>query len=208
MWRAPINLLPEALNAVRISRNEAYGARVGRASNDRFLGRVDGRAGVGSGGADDYACTVNLVMARRSTPTGASIISTLSNPSALHVPFLVCTPGGDLVRPTTVLVNQTAIVTPTMSAHLRGPVQYGVAEAVTGAPALRQLSPYLVGEIILLMSLHLPLGLAYVAPSYPVDERLRVAARRAAGDALERAADGLPFAAVVPGYEPPMAAAR
>lgn len=161
---------------------------------------MDGRVGVGHGGADDVTCTVNLVMARRGTATGASIISTLSNPSAMNVPFLVCTPAGDLVRPTTVLVNQTPLVTPAMSAHVRGPVQRGVAEAVDGAPSLRRLSAWLLGEIVLMMSLHLPLDVAYVAPAYPIDARLLEAARQAAGDAVERATDGLPFAAVVPDY--------
>lgn len=202
VWRPPIKLLPEALNAVRFAQSPAYGARVGRASNDRFLSRVDGRVGVGRSGADDNECEVNLLMARRSTATGAAVISALSSPSALHVPFLVCTPAGDLVRPTTVLVNQTALVTPTMSAHVRGPVQTGVAEAVDGAPLLRRLSGYLVGEIVLMMSLRLPLELGYIEPSFPVDERLRASARRAAGHALDYALDGLPFIAVLPGFDP------
>jgi formaldehyde-activating enzyme involved in methanogenesis len=150
-------------------------------------------------------------MARRSTATGASVISTLSTPSVMHVPFLVCTPAGDLVRPATILVNQTALVTPVMTAHLRGPVQLGVAEAVDGSRALRQLSPYLLGEMILLVSMLVPLELGYVEPSYRIDELVRLAARRAAGEALEKASDGLPFTAVVPGYEAPkpsVAAAR
>ncbi len=167
---------------------------------------------MGRGEAGDTVCVANLVMARRATTTGASFVATLSSPSAMHVPFLVCTPAGDLVRPATVLVNQTALVTPVMTHHLRGPVQHGVAEAVDGSPALRQHSPYLHGEMMLLLALHLPLELGYVEPSFPVDARLRTAARLAASEALDNATNGLPFAAVVPDYgvpaPAPAAAAR
>lgn len=175
---------------------------MGRASNDRFLGRMDGRVGVGHAGADESDCTVNLALARRATMAGASIVATLATPSALHVPFLVCTPAGDLVRPATVLVNQTGLITPEMTAYTRGPVQFGVAEAVFGAPLIKQLSSFLINEMLFLVALHLPIELARTTPSWPVEERLRTSARMATRQALEHAMEGLPFGAVVPVYPP------
>lgn len=164
---------------------------------------MDGRVGVGQAGTDETACTVNLAVARRATPTGAAVLATLSNPSALHVPFLVCDRLGVLVRPATVLVNQTGLITPVMVDLTRGPVQFGVAEAVSDAPMIRQLTAWLVNEILVLVALHLPIELAHVAPTPSLEDHVHRTVRLAARRALENAMELLPFAVVVPLYPAP-----
>ena len=180
-----------------MARRRFYGARVGRASNERFLSRMDGRVGVGRAVTnDDVPCAIDLVLGRRATATGATMLGTLSRPAPQHVAYLAAADDGYQVRPTTIVVNQNELLTPAMVAMHRGPVQLGVADAVMTAPMLGQLTAYLLGEIIVLVSVHLPGGLGSQYDVVVIRALVRAATERA----LLNATDALPFHAVVPVY--------
>lgn len=168
---------------------------MGRASNERFLARLDGRVGIGRACADDGShCEVHLALARRTTPTGAAFLATLSRPSIQFLSLIASLPDGTRVRPTTIVVNQSELASsPSTFERFRGPVVHGVAEALAYDEQLGRLSDWLVNEMIVL---------AAVQPPTPtVDHRLsRDLVRAATERALVLAEETLPFAAVVPDY--------
>ena len=54
------------------------------------LDELDGRMGEGWGGHAPNGSHVNVVLARRGSPTAAAAISMLANPSPGHTPVLCC----------------------------------------------------------------------------------------------------------------------
>ena len=54
------------------------------------LDELDGRIGDGWGGAKPNGSHVNVVLARRGSPTAAAAIGMLAHPTPGHTPVLVC----------------------------------------------------------------------------------------------------------------------
>jgi formaldehyde-activating enzyme len=170
---------------------------VGRASNERFLGRMDGRVGVGQAvaTADGRSCAVDLVLARRGTSTGAAVSGTLTRPAAQFWSFVARHPDGRRVRPSTVVVNQSELSADMRDVH-RGPVAYGVADAISRDVHFVQLTEWLLNEILVLVSVHVPPGLADPATHAALQRGVRTATTQALDDAKAV----LPFQAVLPAY--------
>ena len=163
---------------------------------------MDGRVGVGRAvTTDGVPCAVDLALARRASPTGATLLGTLSRPTPQHVAYVACGHDGEQVRPTTIVVNQNELLTPAMVAIHRGPVQRGVADAVLGAPMFSPFSAYLIGEIVVFTSVTLPDGLA--AQYDDNVDVIRSLVEAATARALVNATVALPFHAVVPIYPQP-----
>ena len=70
---------------------------------------VDGRIGEAWSGEAPNGSHINLVVARRGSPTAAAVVGALASPRPGHVPFLACVEPGVVVRPTTVVVNKSTI---------------------------------------------------------------------------------------------------
>ena len=51
---------------------------------------LDGRIGEGWGGDGPNGAHINVVLARRGSPTAAAAVSMLAHPSPGHTPVLVC----------------------------------------------------------------------------------------------------------------------
>ena len=65
---------------------------------------LDGRIGEACAGEVPNGSHINLVVARRGSPTAAAAATVLGSPRPGHAPFLVCpTGGGEIVRPPTIV---------------------------------------------------------------------------------------------------------
>lgn len=107
---------------------------------------LDGRVAEGWGGdAGANGCHVNVVLARRGTPTAAAIIGTLTSPRPGHTPIVVVVgedqPSYEPVWPPTIMINKA---TATEELHVSltwGAAQLGIAQGVLDAVADELLEP-------------------------------------------------------------------
>src|SRR3954449_10712343 len=100
---------------------------------------IDGRVGQGWGGRAPNGSHVNLVLARRGTPTAAALMTTFTSPSPGHTPVLVCVgpdqPSYEAVVPATIMMNKA---TATQERHQTlpwGAAQLGLGQGVLDAVA-------------------------------------------------------------------------
>lgn len=103
------------------------------------LDDLDGRIGEGWGGVAPNGSHVNVVLARRGSPTAAAATSMLAHPSPGHTPVLVCV-GGDQahyepVWPPTLMMNKATAVGERHQTITWGAAQVGIAQGVLDAVA-------------------------------------------------------------------------
>ncbi len=101
---------------------------------------LDGRIGEGYGGAaGPEGCHVNVVLARRGTPTAAALLSTLTSPAPGHTPILVVVgadqPSYEPVWPPTIMINKATAVKERHQTITWGAAQLGIAQGVLDAVA-------------------------------------------------------------------------
>jgi formaldehyde-activating enzyme len=103
------------------------------------LDELDGRIGEGWGGVSPNGSHVNVVLARRGSPTAAAAISMFAHPSPGHTPVLVCVgpeqPAYEPVWPPTVLMNKETAIDEHLQTLTWGAGQLGVAQGVLDAVA-------------------------------------------------------------------------
>ena len=63
------------------------------------LDEVDGRFGEAWAGTSPDGSHINVVIARRGSPTAAAAAAAMADVSPGHAPFLLCLGAGNLVRP-------------------------------------------------------------------------------------------------------------
>jgi len=141
---------------------------------------LDGAIGEGWAGERPDGVHMNLVIARRGTPTAAAAVGALASPRPGIVPFLACLDVGNLVRPATIVINKAAITEDAQGALVWGAVQLGIAHAVMDAVADGDLTGDEAVDLTLLV-------LAYVDPGAGNEAALRVAAHGAMGDSIASA---------------------
>src|SRR5215207_8464122 len=101
---------------------------------------LDGRVGEAWSGEVPDGSHINVVLARRGSPTAAAAASALAGPRPGHVPFLACLSPGILVRPVTVVVNKMPIEGE--GGHMTwGAAQLGIGQGVLDAVADRWIDP-------------------------------------------------------------------
>jgi 5,6,7,8-tetrahydromethanopterin hydro-lyase len=149
--------------------------------NDEPVRDHDGRIGEAWSGEAPNGSHINLVVARRGSPTAAAIVGALASPSPGHVPFLACPEPGSVVRPMTVVVNKSTIDGERLGRMTWGAAQLGIAQGVLDAVAEGLLPAESVDETVLLVAV-------WVDPDADdesaVKEANRAAARAAVADAL------------------------
>jgi formaldehyde-activating enzyme len=100
---------------------------------------LDGRIGEGWSGLAPDGSHVNVVLARRGSPTAAAAISMLAQPSPGHTPVLVCvgeTPQQyEPVWPPTLMMNKATATDDRHQTITWGAAQLGVAQGVLDAVA-------------------------------------------------------------------------
>jgi 5,6,7,8-tetrahydromethanopterin hydro-lyase len=127
---------------------------------------------------------MNVVLARRGSPTAAGAVTALASPRPGHVPFLVALGAGTVVHPLTIFVNKTTIDTEAFGRLTWGAGQLGVGQGVLDAVAERLVDPAEASEMLLLAAV-------WIDPAAQDEPALRQscreATRTAIADALEPA---------------------
>jgi 5,6,7,8-tetrahydromethanopterin hydro-lyase len=85
---------------------------------------LDGRIGEAWSGEVPDGSHINVVLARRGSPTAAAAAGALAAPRPGHLPFLACLSPGTVVRPTTIVVNKS----PIEADGALGPITWGAAQ--------------------------------------------------------------------------------
>jgi len=114
---------------------------------------LDGRIGEAWAGEVPNGSHINLVLARRGSPTAAAAAAVLASPRPGHVPFLACLGPGTLVRPVTIVVNKSTLDGGSLGRMTWGAAQLGIAQGVLDAVADGTLDAAEAGEVVLLIAL-------------------------------------------------------
>jgi formaldehyde-activating enzyme len=100
---------------------------------------LDGRIGEGWSGTAPNGSHVNVVLARRGSPTAAAAIAMFSHPSPGHTPVLVCVGPTqqeyEPVWPPTLMMNKATAVDERHQTITWGAAQLGIAQGVLDAVA-------------------------------------------------------------------------
>lgn len=100
---------------------------------------LDGRIGEGWGGVKPNGSHVNVVLARRGSPTAAAATSMLAHPSPGHTPVLVCVGEAESayepVWPPTLMMNKATATDERHQTLTWGAAQLGIAQGVLDAVA-------------------------------------------------------------------------
>jgi 5,6,7,8-tetrahydromethanopterin hydro-lyase len=144
---------------------------------------IDGRIGEAWSGEVPNGSHINLVLARRGSPTAAAAAGVLASPRPGHLPILACLKGaGTPVRPATIVVNKVTIESDDLARMTWGAAQLGIAQGVLDAIADGLLDAQEAADVSLLVAV-------WVDPEAHDETAVRTANREAAraaiADALE-----------------------
>ena len=149
------------------------------------LDDLDGRIGDGWGGVKPNGSHVNVVLARRGSPTAAAALSMLARPAPGHTPVLVCVGETEAeyepVWPPTLMMNKATATDPLHQTLTWGAAQLGIAQGVLDAVAANLIQP--TGELLVLVAV-------WVDPAASDETAIRVANREAVAKAIERCVMG------------------
>lgn len=149
------------------------------------LEALDGRIGEGWGGEAPNGAHVNVVLARRGSPTAAAAVSMLAHPSPGHTPVLVCV-GPEQRRyepvwPPTLMMNKATAVEERHQTITWGAGQLGVAQGVLDAVADGLVEA--THELVVLVAI-------WIDPGAEDEAAVRAAAREAVRKALATCVHG------------------
>jgi 5,6,7,8-tetrahydromethanopterin hydro-lyase len=113
---------------------------------------LDGRIGEAWSGEVPNGSHVNVVVARRGSPTAAALAGVLASPRPGHLPFLACLEPGTVVRPTTIIVNKVTFGSDAFERLTWGAAQLGIAQGVLDAVADGVIDPAEAAELLLLVA--------------------------------------------------------
>lgn len=103
------------------------------------LDDLDGRIGEGWGGAAPNGSHVNVVLARRGSPTAAAAVSMFAHPSPGHTPVLCCVGPSPQeyqpIWPPTLMMNKATAVADLHQTITWGAAQLGIGQGVLDAVA-------------------------------------------------------------------------
>jgi formaldehyde-activating enzyme len=104
------------------------------------LDELDGRLGEGWGGISPNGSHVNVMLARRGSPSAAAATSMLAHPSPGHTPVLVCVgpeqPRYEPVWPPTLMMNKATALDAHLETLTWGAAQLGIAQGVLDSVSL------------------------------------------------------------------------
>jgi 5,6,7,8-tetrahydromethanopterin hydro-lyase len=141
---------------------------------------LDGRIGEAWAGEAPNGAHINVVVARRGSPTAAAIVGALASPRPGHLPFLACVRLGEMVRPTTVIVNKATLEGDVLPRLTWGAAQLGVAQGVLDAVADGVVDAGEAAELVLLVPV-------WVDAAATDETAVRLANRAATRAAIENA---------------------
>lgn len=152
---------------------------------------LDGRIAEGWGGAGRNGTHLNVVLARRGSPTAAAAIGMLAHPTPGHTPVLV-TVGPDrehyeAVVPPTLMMNKATALDERHQTITWGAAQLGIAQGVLDAVADGLLEA--THDLLVLAAI-------WVAPDADDETAVRRAARTGTRKAIGSCVEGTPATAV------------
>jgi formaldehyde-activating enzyme len=143
------------------------------------LDDLDGRIGEGWSGEAPNGAHVNVVLARRGSPTAAAAVGMLAHPAPGHIPVLVCVGPTqqeyEPVWPPTLMMNKATALTEPHQTITWGAAQLGVGQGVLDAVADGLLDA--TGDLLVLVAV-------WVDPEAGVETAVRLASRAATRKAL------------------------
>lgn len=146
---------------------------------------LDGRIGEGWSGSAPDGAHVNVVLARRGSPTAAAAVSMLAHPAPGHTPVLVCVGPTQAeyepVWPPTLMMNKATALDERHQTLTWGAAQLGVGQGVLDAVADGLLEA--TGDLLVLVAI-------WVDPAAADETALRLASRRATRKALGACVEG------------------
>lgn len=149
------------------------------------LHELDGRVGEGWGGVAPNGSHVNVVLARRGSPTAAAAVSMLAHPSPGHTPVLCCvgpTPQEyEPIWPPTLMMNKATALEDGHQTITWGAAQLGIGQGVLDAVADGLIEAS--GELIVLVAV-------WVDPRAHDETAVREANRTAVRKALATCVHG------------------
>lgn len=149
------------------------------------LDDLDGRIGEGWGGEAPDGAHVNVVLARRGSPTAAAAVSMFAHPSPGHTPVLVCVGPTqqeyEPVWPPTLMMNKATALESGHQTLTWGAAQLGIGQGVLDAVADGLLEA--TGELLVLVAV-------WVDPAAEDERAVRRAAREATRKALGMCVEG------------------
>jgi formaldehyde-activating enzyme len=147
---------------------------------------LDGRIGEGWGGdPGPNGSHVNVVLARRGSPTAAALVSTFTTPAPGHTPILVVV-GEDQasyepVWPPTIMINKATALEERHQTITWGAAQLGIAQGVLDSVADGLLEPS--GDVVVLVCI-------WIDPGASEETAVRKASRQATRKAIGVAVGG------------------
>ena len=146
---------------------------------------LDGRIGEGWAGVAPNGSHVNVVLARRGSPTAAAAISMLAHPTPGHTPVLVCVGPSQAeyepVWPPTLMMNKATALEDGHQTMTWGAAQLGIGQGVLDAVADGLIEA--TGDLLVLVAV-------WVDPSADDETAVRTANRAAVRKALDVCVDG------------------
>jgi formaldehyde-activating enzyme len=146
---------------------------------------LDGRIGEGWSGEAPNGSHVNVVLARRGSPTFAAAISMLAHPSPGHTPVLICVGPTqqeyEPVWPPTLMMNKATALDDRSQTLTWGAGQLGIGQGVLDAVADGLIEAS--GDLLVLVAM-------WVDPKADDETALRLASRAATRKALGVCVDG------------------
>ena len=143
------------------------------------LDELDGRIGEGWSGVAPNGSHVNVVLARRGSPTAAAAISMLAQPSPGHTPVLVCVGPTqqeyEPVWPPTLMMNKATALDDRHQTITWGAAQLGIGQGVLDAVADGLIEA--TGDLLVLVAV-------WVDPAAEDETAVRAANRAAMRKAL------------------------
>jgi formaldehyde-activating enzyme len=150
---------------------------------DRDLDGAVAEAYGGPAGAN--GSHVNVVLARRGTPTAAALLGTFTSPTPGHMPILVVVgedqPSYEPVWPPTVMINKATATEERHQTLTWGAAQLGIAQGVLDSVADGLLEP--TDDVLVLVCV-------WVDPAASEEATVRMANREATRKAIEVAVRG------------------
>jgi formaldehyde-activating enzyme len=143
------------------------------------LDDLDGRVGEGWSGEAPNGAHVNVVLARRGSPTAAAAVGMLAHPAPGHIPVLVCVGPTqqeyEPVWPPTLMMNKATALTERHQTITWGAAQLGVGQGVLDAVADGLIDA--TGDLLVLVAV-------WVDPEAGGETAVRLASRAATRKAL------------------------
>jgi 5,6,7,8-tetrahydromethanopterin hydro-lyase len=140
--------------------------------------RLDGAIGEAWSGEVPNGSHINLVLARRGSPTAAAATAVLASPRPGHLPILACLKGaGTPVRPATIVVNKVTLGSEQLERMTWGAAQLGIAQGVLDAVAEGLLGADEAADVIVLIAV-------WVDPDAHDETAVRAANREATRNAI------------------------